>query len=133
MGVASFLNELTAWAATRPDIAAIALIGSHARGTVQPRSDVDLVMLCSSVDELLGGDWPTLFGEIESSSIEDYGALKSRRIFYRNGLEVEFGIAERSWAHVPLDSGTKSVLADGARALYDPEQLVEVARRAAVA
>ena len=96
MGVASFLNELTAWAATRPDITAVALIGSHARSTAKPSSDIDLVMLCSSMDELLGGDWPAVFGEIESSSVEDYGALKSRRIFYRNGLEVEFGIAERS-------------------------------------
>jgi len=118
MGVASFLNELTAWAATRPDIAAIALIGSHARGTVQPRSDVDLVMLCSSVDELLGGDWPTLFGEIESSSIEDYGALKSRRIFYRNGLEVEFGIAERSWARMCHSTAVRKASWQMAHGLY---------------
>jgi uncharacterized protein len=130
---APFLEELRSWAAARPDILGIALVGSHARGTAQPDSDVDVVLLCSAPEELLNGSWVSHFGEVESSSIEDYGALKCRRVFYRSGLEVEFGITGGAWASVPLDAGTRSVLAGGARVLYDPRHLFRVAKDAAVA
>lgn len=36
------------------------------------------------------------------------------------------------WAALPLDGGTKQVLADGVRILYDPRGLLENARRAAL-
>ncbi len=84
-------------------------------------------------DAMLEGDWPSLFGEVESRTVEDYGALRSVRVFYRKALEVEFGIAGPGWATAPLDAGTRAVLADGARVLYDPRQLLELARLAAVA
>ena len=133
MSIASLLEELAAWAATRPDVVAVGLVGSHARGTARPDSDVDVVILCRSPDAMLEGDWPSLFGEVESQAVEDYGALKSVRVFYRNALEVEFGVADPDWARMPLDAGTKAVLADGAQIVFDPGHLLELARRAAVA
>lgn len=120
----TFLKHFVDWAATRPDVAAVVLVGSHARRAATPDSDVDLVILCSCADGLLRADWPDLFGDVTSSSIEEFGALRSRRISYRDGLEVEFGIAERLWARVPLDPGTARVLRDGVRILYDPEELL---------
>jgi predicted nucleotidyltransferase len=133
MNVSFFLEEFSSWAAGRPDIAAAALVGSHARGNPTPSSDVDLVILCDAPDDMLAGDWPLKFGEIEARSIEDYGALRSLRVYYRGGIEVEFGIAQPNWADVPLDAGSRVVLTDGVRILYDPRQLLRVATRAAVA
>ena len=41
-----FLAQFIPWAAARPDIQALALAGSHARGAARPDSDVDLILLC---------------------------------------------------------------------------------------
>jgi hypothetical protein len=82
---------------------------------------------------VLDGDWLSHCGEVESFAVEDYGALKSLRVFYRSGLEVEFGLADPTWARAPLDPGTESVLAGGARVLYDPSYVFRVAKDAAVA
>ena len=130
MNVASFLEQFSRWAAGRPDIVAAALVGSHARGSATPRSDVDLVVLCQNPDDVLGGDWPQTFGEIESRFTEEYGAVRSLRVLYRNGMEVEFGLARPSWAEVPLDGGTRVVLEDGARILHDPNGILHMAKRA---
>ena len=51
--VETFLSQLADWAATRPDVAAVGLTGSLARGAAGPRSDVDIVILCSNGDQLL--------------------------------------------------------------------------------
>src|SRR5262245_55141398 len=80
MDVMLFLEGLTNWAFERRDIEGLVLVGSYARGTPKPDSDVDVVVLCRSMDVVLEGDWPELFGQVESSMIEDYGLLKSRRI-----------------------------------------------------
>lgn len=96
-------------------------------------SDVDLVILCKAPDDRLAGNWPPTFGQVELRAIEDYGALRSFRVSYREVLEVEFGVAAPSWANVPLDSGTRIVLLDGVRILHDPGKLLEAAKRAAVA
>jgi predicted nucleotidyltransferase len=133
VNVASFFEEISSWAATRSDILGIALVGSHANGTPRPDSDIDLVVLCSAPTRLLDGEWVSRFGDVRSSAVEDYGALKSLRVFYRSGLEVEFGLAGADWARTPLDPGTQSVLAGGAQVLYDPQHLFRVAKDAAVA
>ena len=133
MIVASFLENLSAWAATRPDVIALGLVGSHARGTARPASDIDVVILCHRAVAILESDWPSLFGDVEARTIEDYGALTSVRVSSQDGLEVEFGVAEPDWARIPLDVGTRAVLADGMRILYDPERLLELAANAAVA
>jgi predicted nucleotidyltransferase len=133
LSVSVLLEEFSSWVARRPHVAAAALVGSHARGTATPTSDVDLVILCSAPDELLTGDWPELFGEIESRTFEDYGALRSLRVHYRSGTEVEFGVARPSWANLPLDRGTREVLADGVSILHDPARLLHFATRALLA
>lgn len=133
MELAALLDKVNDWAVGRADIRGVALVGSHARGAGRPDSDVDLVLLCVDPDLLVGGNWVSRFGEVRSVDLEDFGALQSLRVVYRDGLEVEFGIADPTWARVPLDPGTKSVLVDGVRILYDPENLFLVAKDAAVA
>jgi hypothetical protein len=50
---------------------------------------------------------------------EDWGRVTSLRVWYADGLEVEFGIADRSWASAPLDVGTRRVIEDGLVVLFD--------------
>src|SRR6185437_11143668 len=124
LAVPTFLEEFSRWTAGRPEILSAALVGSHSRGTATPDSDVDLVILCNMPQDLLAGDWQKRFGDVASLRIEDYGALKSLRVRYRGGLEVEFGFALPSWAKLPLDASTRAVLADGACILYDPSRVL---------
>jgi hypothetical protein len=45
--------------------------------------------------------------------------VTSLRVRYADGLEVEFGIADRTWASAPLDPGTRRVIEDGCIVLFD--------------
>lgn len=121
MNPEQFLTEIVSWAAGRSDIAAIALVGSHARGEARPDSDIDLVLVCDDPSTLLrDADWRSTFGTIERSTIEDWGLVQSIRTFYRGGLEVEFGITSSDWAEIPVDPGTLEVIRCGIKTLYDP-------------
>src|SRR4030065_91803 len=40
-----FLSKVRSWAASEPEIEAVALVGSYARGEATPESDIDLVLL----------------------------------------------------------------------------------------
>ena len=50
---------------------------------------------------------------------EYYGACTSIRVWYKDGIEVEFGIAEPSWLTMPLGIGTYQVLSDGYKLIVD--------------
>ncbi len=47
------------------------------------------------------------------------GRVTSLRVWYADGLEVEFAIADRAWASAPLDAGTRRVIEDGCVVLFD--------------
>ena len=120
-----FINEFADWAHTKPDISAIALVGSHARNTATETSDIDLVMITSLPDNYLKDlSWILGFGRIERYQIEDYGRLTSVRVFYKDGPEVEYGITDKSWATLPLDEGTREVISGGMRILFDKENIL---------
>jgi predicted nucleotidyltransferase len=115
-----FLEHFTQWARSRADIIAVALVGSHARDTARPDSDIDIVMLCKQpTDYLAHLDWVQAFGTTTSQQLEDYGKLTSVRTWYGDGLEVEFGITDEHWADLPLDEGTRKVISDGMVILLD--------------
>ena len=53
------------------------------------------------------------------------GRLTERRLLFPGGGELGVGIAEPSWASVvPLDPGTRRIVGDGFRVLYDPHGLL---------
>src|SRR5262245_11504980 len=96
--VQSFLFEFKRWAATEIQIQAVALVGSHARGTASETSDVDLIVIVSPPNVYLEyRQWTELFGDVMRDQIEDYGACTSLRVWYSNGLEIEFGFCYASW------------------------------------
>lgn len=118
--VAQLVEGVQAWAETRPDVLGVALVGSHARQAATPESDVDLVIVCEAPSELVGNtDWLRVFGTPRRTTREDWGRVTSLRVWYADGLEVEFGIADRTWASAPLDAGTRRVIEDGCVVVFD--------------
>jgi len=116
------LDEMAQWAATQSDIQALALVGSHARGTARKDSDIDLILITDEPDDYINDNqWIQQFGIIKKKQIEHYGLVTSVRVWYDNGLEVEFGITDQRWAALPIDPGTRSVIANGLKVLFEQE------------
>ena len=123
-----FLEAFTAWASSRDDIQAVALIGSYARGTATDSSDVDLVVISKHPDYYIKQTkWTSRFGEITRQQIEDYGKLTSIRIWYTDGLEIEYGISDENWVSFPLDVGTRQVIQDGLLILFERNEILSLA------
>ena len=115
-----FLEKVTSWVSTQTDIIALILVGSCATGTDTSSSDIDLVLITRNPQAYIRSSaWVQVFGCIERKQTEHYGKLTSLRVFYSNGLEMEFGITDKSWIALPLDEGTLGVLRDGSRVLYE--------------
>jgi hypothetical protein len=122
------------WARAQKNILAVALVGSDARKTARPASDIDLVMLtyeptsfhtdttwCHAID------WAALNARPLKCKDEDYGLLWSHRLLLDyNGGEIEFGFVSPAWADVhPVDTGTRRVIADRCRVLHAPRGLLK--------
>jgi uncharacterized protein len=123
--VSVFLEALNLWARAQHDIAAVALVGSHARDVATENSDVDLMILTPGVDRyLLDQSWVSLFGEPTKCGEENYGRVTSVRAFYQSGLEVEYGFTTPDWADTPVDEGTLSVVKIGMKILHDPQGIL---------
>lgn len=125
--VEQILVAVAEWANAR-SFRGLALVGSCARGRARQDSDIDLVLLA---------DDPNVFREdmawlteiawsragVRPIAHEDaqYGVVWSRHVQLDIGLEIEFGFAPLSWADAaPIDPGTRRVVTDGFRILYDP-------------
>jgi len=123
--VEAFLSDLATWAASQPDIEAVALVGSYARNAATDSSDIDLVILARDPERYLRDlDWIRNFGEVARQQIEAYGVLTSIRVWYVDGSEIEYGITNQHWADMPLDQGTRRVISDGLRVLFERSPLL---------
>ncbi len=122
----TFLKSFLQWVRSQNDIVGVALVGSEARNTATMESDVDLVVVSSKADHYLQDrSWVHLFGKVQRQQVEDYGKLISLRAWYEDGLEVEFGITDESWAGLPLDEGTRQVISDGMVVLFERGRGIE--------
>ena len=118
--VSAFLKRVTEWALSQPDIRAMFLVGSQVRGDAKPDSDVDLVIICNEPSDYLKQvEWIREFGKPSRKVFEDWGIVTSVRVWYEDGLEVEFGITTEDWVKEPLDEGTKRTINDGYQILVD--------------
>ena len=118
--IENFLNELKKYAENSSSIQSLIIVGSYARNTFTENSDLDICIITENKsDIILNTEFVSLFGEVEKKQIEYYGACTSIRVWYKNGLEVEYGIVEPSWIKCPLDSGTQRVLKDGYKIILD--------------
>lgn len=108
-------------------------MGSHARHAATEESDIDLVILTVDVAKYLQSqEWLSLFGKVEESRVENWGRLTSIRAFYEDAYEIEYGFSAPNWADVPIDSGTRRVVSDGMKILYDPTGVLEALQKAVV-
>ena len=119
--VEDLLAALTSWAAARPDVQAVALVGSRARDEARADSDVDVVVLSDQPAAYLGDEaWTRGLRVTSVSAPQGWGAVTSRRAQIGSGLEVEFGFASPAWANTdPVDEGTRRVVLNGFRVIYD--------------
>ena len=125
--ITSFLEQLNRWLWHEDSIMGVLLVVSFARGTARDDSDVDLVLITPSMQVYLDNDdWISIFGTPAQITLEDWGPLQSRRVFYTDGLEVEFGFTSPQWASIaPVDAGTRQVIQDGAQILLDRTGLLQ--------
>src|SRR5215217_4353988 len=90
--IREFLNGFTHWASVQEDVQAVALVGSYARDEARDDSDIDFVILTSQPENYLEDlKWTEHFGAVEKYQVEDYGKLTSVRVWYQDGMEVEYG------------------------------------------
>lgn len=115
-----FLKDIKRWAEKEKQIESIILVGSYAKETYKETSDIDLVIITSNKKDFLKNQkFIKMFGDVNKSQIEYYGACTSIRVWYKDGKEVEFGIVNPTWIEEPLDKGTNKVLNDGFKVIID--------------
>jgi hypothetical protein len=120
MSASDFIDRVTRWAAVQEDVVALAVVGSHARGTAGPASDIDFVLLCCDPHKYVASsEWVSAFGVAMRTESEEWGLIRSIRVFYENGPEVEFGIGSMAWVASPTPPGTMEVVSDGVAVLLD--------------
>ena len=120
-----FIEDFIRWSMKRKDIQAAALVGSYARNAATDSSDVDLVIIVDDPQKYLANtEWLRVFGIVIAQKVEEYGKLTSLRAWYESGLEIEYGFTTREWVKAPLDEGTKQVIDDGMRVLFEKEVLL---------
>ncbi len=127
----AFLEDLKKWVATQLDVVGAALVGSYARNAATEASDIDVIILTTAVEKyFLGEQWASLFGQVQKAGVEDWGAVRTLRVSYRDGLEVEFNFSSPAWASVPVDFGTHQVVSDGMKIVFDPQGTLGSLQRA---
>jgi len=121
--VKALLRHMAEWAENQPGLMALALVGSYARGTAGPESDVDLILLLRDPKAYLKHpDWVSEFGEPVHVVEEDWGKVTSLRVLYAHGLEVEYGVSGPAWGSDPKDEGDARVIKDGCVVLYERDR-----------
>lgn len=124
------LENFKEWSEQQTHIKGVAVVGSFARGDFHSNSDVDLTII-STNKELTLDNIKNDFNldNIESSTLEEWGILTSLRIFYGNGLEVEYGVVTDQWVKEPMDEGTKNVVKNGFKVVTEKEDIFYNVRR----
>jgi len=125
--VDGFLFEFKRWAATEDGIQAVALTGSHARQSAPEVSDVDLIIVVSLPNVYLKyRQWTSLFGNVVRERMELYGKWTSLRVWYDEDIEVEYGFVDESWAALPVDAGTRKIVSDGMKVMFERKPLLSL-------
>jgi predicted nucleotidyltransferase len=129
-----FIKLVTEWVSNHGSFNGLLLVGSHAHGAPRPDSDIDLVLLTDDDSKWIEDHrWAEKFGKVKSTTSENWGVVRTVRVFFAQGSEVEFNFAPLSWSSVdPIDPGTFRVISDGAKILYDPnaalKQLIDAVK-----
>lgn len=119
------IKMISDWGKKDTQVEAIVLVGSFARETNQPGSDIDVCIITDYKDEFLNRiSFIHTFGHVKNYVLEYWGVCTSIRVWYVEGEEVEFRIVKPSWYSLPLDEGTCRVLEDGYQILVDKQGIL---------
>lgn len=123
----AFLSKLANWCKHDETIRAVILVGSHARGCAHADSDIDLVLIVDEPKRFFENfEWANAFGKVTSLTVEDWGLVRSLRVEFEEGLETEFGFTSQEWCQSEqIADGTGRVIADGAKIIYDPNDIAK--------
>lgn len=97
--VDSFLFEFKRWAATEAQIVAV---GRKEESAVEL-----IVVVAPPIVYLKHRQWTSLFGTVVREQIEECGECTAMRIWYSDGLEVEFGFCDETRVAATLDGEVK--------------------------
>lgn len=124
--VRRLLDVVRSWAEMRPDVVAVALVGSWARNAARPDSGVDLLLLVRDVAGYLAFPaWLDAFGKPTGTTRVDRGALPALRVWFADGPEVEVRLTTPDWgASDPVAPGTAEIVRGGLVAVYDPDEVL---------
>jgi uncharacterized protein len=128
----ALVSAVTSWAIRRGDIRAMALVGSWARGDPNQISDIDLLLLSDRIHEyrrhqewLTEIDFAGAGYRLNSSESASYGVVWSRHVHLLPAAEVELAFAACSWAQTePVDDGTRGVVKDAFRIIFDKDEML---------
>lgn len=116
-----FLDKFEDFVQEEKNIKAAEIVGSVARGTATIDSDIDLIIIVEDIDTWLSNrEWINLFGKVVKMNVENWGKLKSLRVFYKDGLEVEFGFVNSNWVS---DEESKKIMKEGFKLIVDKENV----------
>lgn len=120
MLISDFLSNIKKWAEQNEMVNSVILVGSYASGEAGEDSDVDLCIISTTPKMLLSDEsFVEKFGKVIRKNREKLGAMTSLRVWYENGMKVEFGVTSPLWISKPLDEGTRKVLSDGYKVIID--------------
>lgn len=109
------IERIIAWARDETTAFGLLLVGSYARDGAGPDSDVDFVLLSTDPDRI------SLTGLGEPIRRQRWGDVLEHRFRTESGLEFEINTTDTGWARrARTDPGTRKVVTDGVRVLYDP-------------
>jgi predicted nucleotidyltransferase len=129
--IGDVILRVTRWAADRDDIVGLLLVGSCARNAARPDSDIDLVVLTRDATRYADSAWVDELAIGELIRTRSWGPITEQRFATTSGLEVEIDVGRPDWASVnPVDPGTRRVVTDGARIMYDPTKILATLLRA---
>jgi len=129
--VTGLCQIITDWVQRTPDLRALGMIGSQARGTPRPNSDLDLLILARRPRRYFDGPtWPIGIGfepsgyDVVSCEVVDYGTRQSYRFKLLPAAELELIFAPLAWACVnPIDPASARIVRDELRVLVDKDGL----------
>lgn len=113
------MEKLTILGKTNPDILAIILCGSYARGEQDDDSDIDIMIVTEDKGKWLENDgWTAEILRADSITREKWGIVETFRCF-AGETELEINIAPAEWIALSEDKGTRQVLESGYSIIYD--------------
>lgn len=124
----SLTTAIGAWVRSRPELRALALAGSWARGVARPDSDLDLLILTHETEQYRSGlHWfyqiilPAPFRVVCGKWVQ-YGAVWSCHAALDPVGELELSFAALDWtATDPVDAGSRRVIQEGFTVIVDKD------------